>query len=338
MTNTKTRPKALAKSASPELKPLGDLSSLLGPAANAAPAGAPLELPLDAIEPDPSQPRRDGNPGYTPESLKELAETIKARGVKSPISVREHPTMPGRYYINHGERRWRASKIARRNTIRAFVDNDFEDSDQVVENLQRVDLTAREVADWIGRKLSAGMKKIEIARLMGKSPAFVTQHVTLLDLPEPIAEVFNSGRVNDVTVVNDLVAAYRRSPEKTIAWIADGQELNRSSMRMLRDYVGDGDRPSDAPQPAPTAVQAAAAPAPPPSPGPSATPAPSTDTATKARLRRPVLRVVYDDRQALLLLDRVPSGEGRAWVKVQDTGEELDADIRRITLVALHEA
>jgi ParB family chromosome partitioning protein len=334
MTNTKTRPKAPAKSVAPALERLGDLSSLLSPVADSAPTGAPLELPLGAIEPDPSQPRRDGNPGYTPESLKELAETIKARGVKSPISVREHPTKPGRYYINHGERRWRASKIAGRNTIRAFVDNDFEDSDQVVENLQRVDLTARELADWIGRKLSAGLKKIEIARLMGKSPAFITQHVTLLDLPEPIAEVFNSGRVNDVTVVNDLVVAYRKSPEKTIAWIADGQELNRSSMKLLRDYVDNTARPlSDALAPAPKA-----APAPAPSPGPSAASAPATATAAKARLRRPVLRVVYDERQALLLLDRVPSGEGRAWVKVQDTGEELDADIRRITLVALHEA
>jgi ParB family chromosome partitioning protein len=337
MTNTKTRPKAPAKSTTPGLERLGDLSSLLNPVAHTAPTGAPLELPLDAIEPDPSQPRRDGNPGYTHESLKELAETIKARGVKSPISVREHPTIPNRYYINHGERRWRASKIAGRNTIRAFVDNDFEDSDQVVENLQRVDLTARELADWIGRKLSAGLKKIEIARLMGKSPAFVTQHVTLLDLPEPIAEVFNSGRVNDVTVVNDLVVAYRKSPEKTIAWIADGQELNRSSMKMLRDYVDNTVKPLNAPEPAPKAAQAAAAPASAPSPGPSAASMPATASAAKARLRQPVLRVVYDDRRALLLLDRVPTSEGRAWVKVQDTGEELDADMRRITLVALHE-
>lgn len=184
---------------------LGDLSSLLDEpqAANAAPGG-PQELPLDLIDEDPHQPRTADNPGFSPESIAEIGETIKARGVKSPISVRENPDAPGRYLINHGARRYRGSKWAEKTTIPAFIDNDYNEADQVIENLQRNELTAREIADFIGRELAKGKKKSEIAKEIGKSPAFVTQHVTLLDLPEPIAKAFNAGRSKDVTVINEL--------------------------------------------------------------------------------------------------------------------------------------
>ncbi|RPZ95426.1 chromosome partitioning protein ParB, partial [Pseudomonas aeruginosa] len=100
---------------------LGDLSSLLDEpqAANAAPGGGPQELPLDLIDEDPHQPRTADNPGFSPESIAEIGETIKARGVKSPISVRENPDAPGRYLINHGARRYRGSKWAEKTTIPA---------------------------------------------------------------------------------------------------------------------------------------------------------------------------------------------------------------------------
>ena len=62
--------------------------------------GRPLELPLEAIDFDPKQPRR-----HVPaETLVELAETIKTEGVLQPICVRPHPEDKGRYLINHGER------------------------------------------------------------------------------------------------------------------------------------------------------------------------------------------------------------------------------------------
>src|SRR3546814_14860745 len=96
--------------------------------------------------------------------------------------------------------RYRGSKWADKTTIPGFIDNNYNEADQVIENLQRNELTAREIADFIGRELAKGKKKGEIAKEIGKSPAFVTQHVTLLDLPEPIAEAFNSGRAKDVTV------------------------------------------------------------------------------------------------------------------------------------------
>ncbi|MFN7836027.1 MAG: ParB/RepB/Spo0J family partition protein, partial [Burkholderiaceae bacterium] len=138
-------------------------------------------LDIDLIDEDPHQPRTEDNPGFSDESLNELAASIKLRGVKTPISVRDNPDAPGRFIINHGARRFRGSKRAEKTAIPGFIDNDYNEADQVVENLQRNELTAREIADYIGRELAKGIKKGDIAKAISKSPAFVSQHVTLLD-------------------------------------------------------------------------------------------------------------------------------------------------------------
>ena len=131
---------------------LGDISSLLNDPVNTE--GAYVEIALDLIDEDIKQPRKH----FDEKSLQEMAETIKTRGVKSPISVRPGQ-IEGRYIINHGARRFRASKLAGRETIPAFVDNDYTMDDQVIENLQRDNLTAREIADFIGIKLSLGVAR-----------------------------------------------------------------------------------------------------------------------------------------------------------------------------------
>ena len=167
-TNAKKKEQDKPQSSGLGLDGLGDLAGLLNeqPAANAGGAG-PQELPLDLIDEDPHQPRTADNPGFSPESIAEIGETIKARGVKSPISVRENQDAPGRYLINHGARRYRGSKWAHKTTIPAFIDNDYNEADQVIENLQRNELTAREIADFIGRELAKGKKKGEIAKEIG---------------------------------------------------------------------------------------------------------------------------------------------------------------------------
>lgn len=203
----------------------------------------PLSLRLDVIDEDPNQPRKHDNPGFSVESLEELAITIRDRGVKSPISVREHPNCPGRYIINHGARRYRASKIAGKDTIPAFIDSDFTETDQVVENLQRNELTAREIADFLGRELAKGRLKSQIAKGIGMSPAFVTQHLALLDLPPPIATAFNNSRTKDVTIINELVSAYKRNPNEVSSWLEDERnELTRGTIKLLRASLERGNK------------------------------------------------------------------------------------------------
>ncbi|MBD4818454.1 ParB/RepB/Spo0J family partition protein, partial [Xanthomonas citri pv. citri] len=79
---------------------------------------------------DAKQPRKR----FTQADIDALAENIKERGVKLAISVKTHPTKPGKWLINDGEVRWRASKQAGVEDIPTIVDEDFDSFDQVNAN------------------------------------------------------------------------------------------------------------------------------------------------------------------------------------------------------------
>lgn len=199
---------------------------------NLAPGAEEIDLTL--IDEDPNQPRTE----FDESTLKELADTIRLRGVKTPISVRVNPDNSERFIINHGARRVRASKLAGKATIPAFIDPDYNEEDQMIENLHRDNLTAREIADFIGRQLAKGKTHKVIAQTIGKSRPFVTMHAALLDLPAPVADVFNSGRCRDVSLIVDLVRAFHTNEEVTTRWLADeSQEINRESVRTLRNFL-----------------------------------------------------------------------------------------------------
>lgn len=95
--------------------------------------GEPMRLPVDAIGENPGQPRFE----FDEEALHELAQTIRERGVRQPISVRPSPAAEGRWLLNSGARRLRASKLAGRTDIPAFIDVSADSYDQVIENEQR---------------------------------------------------------------------------------------------------------------------------------------------------------------------------------------------------------
>lgn len=342
MTAMQTKKKASVAEQKPKtcgmgLDSLGDLAGLLNvPQADAARVAGPQELPLEMIDEDPNQPRKEDNPGFKAESLEELAATIRLRGVKSPISVRENPDAEGRYLINHGARRYRAAKLAEKEMIPVFIDNDYNEADQVIENLQRNELTAREIADFIGRELAKGKKKGEIAMEIGKSPAFVTQHVTLLDLPEPISKAFNSGRAKDVTVINELVTAYKKNPEEVNIWLADeSQELTRGSVKLLREYL-DNKRNQDKDEDDPVFTGQIDT----EDNGESNDDSRKKNKSKEAnsdKLKKAIVQVEHGGRQARIILNRRPPAEGFAWLKYEDDGQELEAELAQVKLIALLE-
>jgi len=199
-----------------------------------APIGA-TEIDITLISEDIHQPRKE----FNQETLRELTETIKLRGVKSPISVRPNPDNPGAYIINHGARRYRASINAGLTKIPAFIDTDYSEADQVIENLQRDDLTSREIADFIGRQLAGGKTKSEIARLIGKTNPYITMHATLLDLPDPLADVYRTGRCTDVTALYDLTRLYKANKEEVITWLAlsTQEEISRLDVYQFSKFL-----------------------------------------------------------------------------------------------------
>ena len=199
-----------------------------------APIGA-TEIDITLISEDIHQPRKE----FNQETLRELTETIKLRGVKSPISVRPNPDKPGTYIINHGARRYRASINARLTKIPAFIDTDYSEADQVIENLQRDDLTSREIADFIGRQLAGGKTKSEIARLIGKTNPYITMHAALLDLPDPLGELYRSGRCTDVTALYDLTRLYKSNLDEVITWLAlsTQEEISRLDVYQFSQFL-----------------------------------------------------------------------------------------------------
>lgn len=331
-----------------DLGSIGDLSALMSePEAGAGSAGVPREFAVDLIDEDPNQPRLEDNPGFRPEMIAEIGETIKARGVKQPISLRDNLDKPGRYLINDGARRYRGSKWAGKTTVPAFIDNDFVPDDQVVANIQREGHTAREISKLIAQRLASGMKKSEIARRWGKSAAYVTQHAALLDLPPVIEAAFDSGRIADITVVNELVTAHKKAPEEVTEWLEDDtQEVTRGSVKLLREFLDDknqqGQQESLAEQALREARERAGGDQNPDGEGeeggegagnPRKAPAENDPT----KLKKAIVQVEHNGRLARLMMNKRPSESGSAWLKYEDDGEEFETVLCDVTLVQLLE-
>ncbi len=292
--------------------------------------GGPLELSLELIDEDPMQPRTEDNPGFSTASLAELAASIRRRNVKTPISVRMNPVVPGRFIVNHGSRRVRASLLTSNTTIPCFIDNDYNEADQVVENLQRNALTPREIADFIGRELAKGFKRGEIAKMISKSPAFVTQHANLLELPDPIASAFNAGRAKDVTVVSELLTAFKQDASAVTDWLAaDNQEITRSSVKLLRAFLDDKRQhvvDIEVESDAELDLEEI---------GESRSVEEVPRGMDRVAHKMPVLQVRYAQRLARLLLSRRPGRDGFAWIKYEDTGEIDEVNLAKAHLVSL---
>lgn len=326
------------------------LSGLLKPAQQAE-SGKPLMLDMALIDEDPAQPRTEENPGFSKESIAEIGGTIKGRGVKTPISVRENPEVPGRYLINDGARRYRGSKWAGKTTIPAFVDNDYVSDDQVVANIQREGHTPWELAKLIEKCVASGMKKIDIAKAWGVSPAYITQYAALLDLPPAISEAFTSGRLNDVTLVSELLKAHKSKPQEVADWLAnDAQEITRGSVKLLREFL------EEEPSRDPGTVDAFTGQTDAEGGGTGgATAGGEGDEGEKGgegntpgaggkrkeqdptKLRKAIVQVEINGNLCRLLMTERPSEVGLAWFKNEVSGEEFEAELSKAVMTALVE-
>lgn len=143
------------------------------------------EIPVDAIEVNPFQPRRD----FDETALKELSDSIKELGVIQAISVKDLGN--GKYQIISGERRWRASKMAGLKKIPAYIRLEVNDQEMLtmalVENIQREDLNAIEVALTYQQLLDeCKLTQEELSVKVGKSRSAITNYIRLLNLPPKI--------------------------------------------------------------------------------------------------------------------------------------------------------
>lgn len=142
------------------------------------------EVETGLIRANPNQPRRD----FDDDSLQELANSIRQIGIIQPITVRDMGD--GSYVIIAGERRWRASKLAGRLTIPAYIrtiDDENMMEMALVENIQREDLNSVEVALAYQHLIEQyGLTQDQLAQRVGKNRSTVTNFLRLLKLPAVI--------------------------------------------------------------------------------------------------------------------------------------------------------
>lgn len=197
--------------------------------------GKPDEMPLNKIMRDPDNPR----PALslrTPEEQqkqRELNANIKKRGVKSPISLRPHPTIADTWIINHGHCRYDGAEESGLSTIPYFIDPNFDSYDQVAENLHRADLSPWSIAEFIQRKLKAKQTKGEIAEGLGKeNESYITEHLALVDAPKCLHQAYGNG-VRSTRTLYDLRRAYDEFPEQVEAWCDAGPKVTRNTIQEL---------------------------------------------------------------------------------------------------------
>lgn len=153
-----------------------------------------FELDVTLLEPNPLQPRGL----ITPESLAELAESIREHGVLEPLVVAR---TPAGFQIIAGERRWRASKLAGLTRVPVIIK---ETSPQgmlemaIVENVQRQDLNPLERAQAYRRLMDEfNLTNADIAQRVGKSPAYISNTIRLLTLPDALKDALMSGQTTE---------------------------------------------------------------------------------------------------------------------------------------------
>jgi len=151
------------------------------------------ELAIDQIRPNPNQPRK-----FLDESkLKELADSIKSRGLLEEILVR--PKDEG-FEIVHGERRWRACKLLNWEKIRSKIEplSDEEAFElSLTENIQRENLLPIEEAKAYKQLSNRGLTHEEIAKKVSKSRTYVTQKLRILKLPFQVQLLLELGELSE---------------------------------------------------------------------------------------------------------------------------------------------
>ena len=176
------------------------------------------ELPVDAISPNPNQPRKD----FESNALRDLSTSLKQSGLLQPVVVRR---MGQGYQLIVGERRWRAAKLAGIERIPAVI-RDATDSESLelalVENLLREDLNPMEEAEAYQRLLADyDWTQEELAERVGKDRSSISNCLRLLKLPEVIQADLRSGRLTmghaRALLALDTLAAQLKLREEILA-------------------------------------------------------------------------------------------------------------------------
>lgn len=187
-----------------------------------------LQVPIDVIHPNPDQPRKY----FNEESLNELAESIKQRGVLQPVIVRIGKDK--KIYLVAGERRFRASKIAELTEIPAIYTTGAPSEIALIENLQREDLKPVEEAEALDHLMKEhNYTQEKLALVVGKARTTITETLSLNKLP---TEIKNECRESNNYSRRVLVEVAKQKNSKIMISLFDvikKRELKSTDVRRL---------------------------------------------------------------------------------------------------------
>jgi ParB family chromosome partitioning protein len=207
------------------------------------------ELPLAKVVPNPDQPRMT----FHEETIQELAASIREHGVLQPILVRP---AGDEYQIIAGERRWRASKVAGKETIPAIIER-FDDATALeialIENLQREDLSPLDEA-IIYKKMTdeLGYSIRNLAGKLGKDKGYVENRLRLATAPDDVREMV-AARYDTLSAAYELMKIDDKRRRRALAKQVVAGKL---TLIKLRDKVERTLHPAEVEAKAPTAVPA----------------------------------------------------------------------------------
>ena len=198
------------------------------------------DLPVDLIQRGKYQPRRD----IDPDSLQELADSIKVQGVMQPIVVR--PISDTRFEIIAGERRWRATQLAGLDTIPALV-REVPDNAAIamslIENIQREDLNPiEEAAALLRLQQEFELTQQEVANAIGKSRSTVANLLRLMSLQEDVRKMVEHGdlEMGHARALLALESGQQSQAARTVV----GKGLSvRQTEALVRNLLEREDRP-----------------------------------------------------------------------------------------------
>ncbi|MBX7143265.1 MAG: ParB/RepB/Spo0J family partition protein [Oligoflexia bacterium] len=186
------------------------------------------QIPISVIDRDPNQPRVN----FDEEKLRELAASIKIYGVLSPLLVRPSK-IPGRYMLIAGERRFRAAQLVGLDSVPVLIDQEFEENSdrtlamQLVENLQRADLSPLERAHAIGAlKEAHNLSVRDIADRLGISKSMVQRSLEILELPDDLLNALREGASESKILLLSKIS----DPEIRSSYLKDIEVLTRKQL------------------------------------------------------------------------------------------------------------
>lgn len=293
--------------------------------------GSLIRIPLSKIHKDINNARKT----IDSQELSELANSMRsinpatgrARGNKNPVSLRPHPNIPGEYILNAGERRCAAAKLANLPDVLAFIDKEADAFDNAVDNIQRVALSAIEIAMFIQLRIEKGDKKKNIAIRLGKPASFVSDHLIFFDMADCIRYMYDSGQIASMQAMALLHRVYKKHPKEVEIFCTSVQnELTTADVRAfcyslkeletpesLDDNKGKEELLND-----------------------TCELMEGDENEKSNKLKKSIIKIQYDSHSARLLTNR-RAAYGFGWIKYDDSGREDEVDLSAVNIISIIE-